>query len=50
MDCNEFVDDIYSTCRIEATSTERKNFIDRYIKTLSFKINDEGKFFIANSF
>ena len=42
-----FVDQLYKKCRINATENERQNFIDKYIKTIKFKINEEGNFCLS---
>lgn len=42
-----FIDQLYKKCRINATENERQNFIDKYIKTIKFKINEEGNFYLS---
>lgn len=46
MDYRHFVDTLYMRCHIEPTQAERKRFIDKYIKTLSFTADIDGKFCI----
>lgn len=47
MNCNSFVETLYKSCRIEATPAERKNFTDKYIKSLTFGISKDGRFQIS---
>ena len=47
MDHKSLVDNIYRSCRIEPTPTERRTFVDKYIRTLKFEINKDGQFNIV---
>lgn len=44
MNYKTFVDNVYKSCRIEPTPAERRNFIDKYIRTLKFEITPNGMF------
>lgn len=44
MNYKTFVDNIYRSCRIEPTPAERRNLIDKYIRTLKFEITPSGTF------
>ena len=40
------VEHLYLEARIEGTDSEKKSFYDRYVKTLSLKIDKDGNFSI----
>ncbi len=40
LNATELVNSIFLSCRVEASEAEKKNFYDRYIKKLSFTIDD----------
>ena len=42
----ELVDKLYEEAWIEGSASEKKAFYDRYIKTLSLKVDKDGNFSI----
>ncbi|CBL17116.1 hypothetical protein [Ruminococcus champanellensis] len=42
----DLVEHLYLEARIEGTDSEKKSFYDRYVKTLSLKIDKDGNFSI----
>lgn len=49
MNANTLLEDVFTQCRLEASEAERKNFYDKFIKSLRLKIDSDGRMYIDNN-
>ncbi|MGN1098422.1 MAG: NYN domain-containing protein, partial [Clostridia bacterium] len=47
LNANTLLSDIYRDCRITASETEKQSFYNRYLKTLSLQLDENGDFHLA---